>query len=261
MKEPVDAGPPTLPRVLITRARHQQKNIIKLCQELALEVVSLPCLDVQAQDNDLDLELISRSELALFTSRNAVDFAHDCVPLPWPEIAVHAIGNATGEALARLQQPLVQPPVAPYTSEAFIQWLSQQPKLMSAIIIKGTGGRNAVEAALRERGTSVDSVAVYRRAIPEISDTLRRQIFAERPPHIVTATSDQVLRNLVQIAGPEYLPELRQLPLIVNSDRCAELATQLGFNHSIRVADPPGDEGQRDALRNWLNCQPVQLIH
>ncbi len=57
--------------------------------------------------------------------------------------------------------------------------------------------------------------------------------------------------NLVTLAG-EYLPVLLSIPLVVNSERAADQAVQSGFQMTPLVANPPGDQGQIDAIRQWF---------
>jgi len=242
-----------IPRVLVTRPKHQQSNFLDLCKQAGLDTVSLPCIDILPNDCPIEHGDISTADIVLFTSRNAVEFAHAVHPLPWPGVSVHAIGRATQRMLEKLSQKTIQEPIPPYTSEAFIDWYEQQDQqyrvqTRNALIIKGVGGRDAIETYLRSVGTHVDVKEVYKRVTPVVSDAERKRVFEQTPPDIISVTSDDVLRNLVNIAGSEYSRQLHDTPLVVNSERCKELAARLGFNHSAQVASPPGDEGQLKAI-------------
>lgn len=235
-------------RVLITRPTHQQTNILASCHAAGLETVVLPCLDILPVDCKIETADIDQADLIFFTSRNAVEFAHTIKPFPWNNAKVYAIGRATERVLGNLGQSLVHPPVDPYSSEAFIEWYKTQPPIKSALIIKGMGGRDLIETHLEANGVSVAVKPVYKRIAPVVSDSERQRVFIETPPHIVSITSDEVLRNLVNIAGPDYANILHATRLVVNSERCADMAARLGFDHSARVATPPGDVGQMAAI-------------
>ncbi len=240
-------------RVLVTRPKHQQSRFLESCAEAGLDTVTLPCIDILPVECSIDENDISDAELIFFTSRNAVEFAHDIKPLPWKGAAVYAIGRATERVLGKLGQELVHPPVEPYTSEAFIEWYENQTPVKSALIIKGMGGRDLIETHLQSDQVDVVVKPVYKRVTPVVSDAERQRVFVDTPPHIISITSDDVLRNLVNIAGPAYADVLHATQLVVNSERCAELANRLGFDHYPKIAHPPGDVGQMAAI---LECIP-----
>jgi len=246
------SAPKNKTRVLITRPKHQQSNFLSICEEAGLDTITLPCLDILPVECSIDENLIKNAELIFFTSRNAVEFAHANLPLPWRDAPVYAIGRATERVLCKLGQKLVHPPVEPYTSEAFLEWYATQSPIKSALIIKGLGGRDLIETHLQSAGVEVTVKPVYKRVTPVVSDAERRRVFVDTPPHIISITSDDVLRNLVNIAGPDYANVLHATQLVVNSQRCADLAVRLGFDHSPKIAHPPGDLGQIAAIKDCL---------
>lgn len=238
-------------RVLVTRPKHQQSHFLKSCKDAGLETVTMPCIDILPVECKLTKTDVKQSELVIFTSRNAVEFAHALNPLPWKNASVYAIGRATERVLGKLGQALVHPPVEPYNSEAFLEWYKTQQPIKSALIIKGMGGRDLIETQLQTVGVDVVIKSVYKRVIPVVSDAERQRVFVDKPPHIISITSDDVLRNLVNIAGPAYASVLHSAQLVVNSERSADMATRLKFDHRAKVAFPPGDEGQLAAI---LDC-------
>jgi len=211
----------------------------------------LPCIDILPVECDLSAKHVKQAELVFFTSRNAVEFAHAIYPLPWKNANVYAIGRATQRVLGKLNQALVHPPVEPYNSEAFLEWYKTQEPIKSALIVKGMCGRDLIETQLQAGGVDVVTKSVYKRVIPVVSDAQRQRVFVETPPHIISITSDDVLRNLVNIAGPAYASVLHSAQLVVNSERCADMAVRLGFDHRAKIAHPPGDVGQMAAI---LDC-------
>jgi len=238
-------------RVLVTRPKHQQSLFLKSCDDAGLETVTLPCIDILPVECELTTDHVRQSELVFFTSRNAVEFAHAINPLPWKNANVYAIGRATERVLGKLGQTLVHPPVEPYNSEAFLEWYKTQKPIKSALIIKGMCGRDLIETQLQASGVEVTTKSVYKRVIPVVSDAERQRVFVETPPHIISITSDDVLRNLVNIAGPAYASVLHSAQLVVNSERSADMATRLGFDHRAKIAHPPRDVGQLAAI---LDC-------
>jgi len=96
----------------------------------------------------------------------------------------------------------------------------------------------------------VSTQSVYARMQPEVSPELIRALFDHQTPDVVSVTSDENLRNLMNLCRP-YIEQLRETSLVVNSQRCADLAVEQGFREHIMVANPPGDAGQLACLNQW----------
>lgn len=220
-------------------------------QALGFCVSHLPCLAIRdLPDHQLDKNPAAHFDIVLFTSANAVRCAHAQQPLPWNNVAVHAIGAATALALQSLNQPLAIQPQAPFNSEAY---LAQLAPLTPArlLLIKGEGGRGLITGQLQALGWHVSNMDLYRRELPDIDATMTARILLQTPPDIISITSNESLDNLVTLAG-ENLPVLLDTPLVVNSQRAVEQAMGLGFRKPPLVASPPGDRGQIDAIRHWF---------
>jgi len=241
------------PRLLVTRPADRQEPFGTRARALGVDTVAFPCLEIRP---DPDARLPDASTLAgldavLFTSRPAVEAADRLRPLPWPGVAALAIGTATAEALTRAGQALRRAPVPPFTSEALLAVLEDAPPLARLLVVKGHGGRDVLERRLADRGSRVESVALYRRARPAADEHRRRRALVESPPDIVSSTSDEALRNLVILAADAHAT-LHRTPLIVNSARAAQGARSMGFGGELLIADPAGDAGQLEALAAWL---------
>lgn len=119
------------------------------------------------------------------------------------------------------------------------------------LLVKGEGGRGLIASQLRAMGWQVSSMDLYRRELPVIDTRMFTRTFSHSPPDIISITSNESLDNLVTLAG-ESLPVLLKIPLVVNSQRAVELAMKLGFQRLPLVANPPGDKGQIEAIRQWI---------
>lgn len=266
------AGEHRSPRVLVTRPAAQQVDFSARLVAAGFEPLPFPCLAIEAVPADLGGRSLERFARAVFTSANAVRFAHSRLPLPWP-IPVEAIGPATARALARAGQPTWREPVAPYDSDAWLGDLdhsladpgtrdgrhaardavSPDPR-GRVLIVTGIGGRGSLQHGLEHRDLAHESIAVYRRCRPAPTAETCERLLVDARPDIVSITSDEGLRNLVSLAGPARLPRLLGLPLVVNSQRAAALAAAFGFETPVRVARPPGDDGQIAALEQWRDA-------
>lgn len=237
--------------VLITRPSGQHEQFSQACKALGFVVSHLPCLAIEGIANrSLRGDIIAQANSVLFTSQNAVEHAHAQLPLPWAGVAIHAIGPATAKALRSKGQTLASEPNAPFNSDAFLTQISTHPP-ERLIIIKGQGGRTLISETLMLAGWHVHTLDVYKRRQPEISPVLVNDIFRTSVPDIVSVSSNETLSNLITLVGSNQASLLR-LPLVVNSERCAVLAVQLGFQHRALIAQPVGDQGQLRQLKLWL---------
>ncbi len=242
------------PHILVTRPAGQHTTLVDGCKKLGLKVSHVPCLRIKPIDKKTLLdESVTNTDIILFTSQNAVISAHRQRPLPWPGIQVHAIGNATAQLLSTLGQTLSLVPSPPYNSESYVQQLEGHPA-QQLTIIKGVDGRSHIAEQLQRIGWSVSSVDVYCRTLPTESTATLSSIFEHDSPDIISVGSNETLLNLMTLAKP-YKKIVLGIPLIVNSERCSELATSIGFLHRSRVSVPAGDEGQLSELAEWLRTR------
>lgn len=244
------------PRLLVTRPAARQEPFASRARALGVEPVAFTCLEIVPDPTFALPEpaALAAFDAVLFTSRHAVEAVAARRPFPWPGVAALAIGAATAEALAHAGQPLARGPTPAATSEALVAALAREAPLGSLLVVKGHGGRDLVETRQRERGTRVETLACYRRARPAPDERARRRALLEPPPDLISVTSDEVLDNLVALAG-DALDALRARPLVVNSARARERARAHGFGAEIRVASPPGDAGQLAAVADWLRAR------
>jgi uroporphyrinogen-III synthase len=287
-KPTTESAMPDRPKLLITRPIAQQEPFAGNCRDLGFDTVALPCIEITPVDAALPMPLINSAKLILFTSRNAVVAAHRLQPLPWPDARIEAIGNATADALTEFGQPLARPPAPPYTSEAFLDTHKfstanaplhapldthksasrsvqdthkptagipdtqkpDTPQINHLLLIKGEGGRDLIERTIGFMGVQISVVPVYRRVRPAVDATTLDWASLD----IISVTSDEILCNLMALAGAKRSPLLKQLPLVVNSRRCAALAKELGFTDPAQVASPAGDAGQTLQLQTWLTA-------
>ena len=158
-----------------------------------------------------------------------------------------AVGRATAAALREqgLAPDLV--PERGFDSEALLALPAlTQVAGKRALIVRGEGGRPLLGETLSKRGAEVAFAEVYRRAVPEVDVSAELATWRERLG-FVTATSDEVLRNLLELLGPTNRAWLLAMPLVVISDRGGASAMQLGFRR-VAVAKEASDEGIVEAL-------------
>lgn len=252
--------------VLVTRPAGQAERLCQLVSEAGGEPVPFPTLEIRATTEPEQARqlLMAPWDLMLFVSRNAVDCAIELLPpglrerwtasSPEQQTAGAAgrplrgaVGRATAAALREhgLEPDLV--PASGFDSEALLALPAlTQVAGKRVLIVRGEGGRPLLGDTLRERGAEVAFAEVYRRTRPDVDLSTELAAWRDRLG-FVTATSDEVLHNLLEMLGPANRGWLLSMPLVVISDRGGATAMQLGFRR-VAVADETSDEGILEAL-------------
>jgi uroporphyrinogen-III synthase len=198
---------------------------------------------------------LSDYQIAIFVSPNAVTFGLDAIRRSGGllgSLLLATVGKGSADALS--QQSGRRPDLVPrasYDSEALLQLEPlQHVNGKRILIIRGSGGRELLAETLRQRGARVDYAEVYRRAPPAPpADTgwLQRA-------DIITLTSSEALTNLVAMTPETARDTLYNKPLVVVSERGAQLARQLGFRREVLVTPLAGDEALIATLIEWARC-------
>ena len=254
-------------RVLITRPSGQADSLTRALQEKGADTVRFPTLEIQrAEDYCATLEPLKRCfldldnyQLVIFVSSNAARLAWDWIDSYWPQLPLGVIWLAVGEATRKTLLELDIPAHSPQNgmdSEALMALPAlQQLENKRILICKGSGGREYLAEQLRAKGASVDYAELYRREIPKYSAQDIESIIYKSLPSVMLVSSQQSLENLEQLCGGENgsLPihQLRQLPLIVPSQRVAQKAHQLGYSQ-VNIAQNATDSAMINALQHLL---------
>lgn len=139
-------------------------------------------------------------------------------------------------------------PLQNYNSEALLALPEMQDmQNQRVLIVRGEGGREEMADTLRSRGADVQYLNVYKR-IPGTDNTDVISMLEHKELDIITATSGEVLQNLLIMLGATHHQQLFRLPLVVVSDRIRQLAIDMGFKQ-IAVAVSPSD----DAILETIN--------
>ncbi|MCF7977746.1 MAG: uroporphyrinogen-III synthase [Chromatiaceae bacterium] len=244
--------------VLVTRPAAQAEHLCQLIREAGGEPIAFPTLEIRATESaERARQLLAEPwDLMLFVSRNAVEYGMKLSPAglhsgpdsePARRPLLGAVGRATAAALREqgLAPDLV--PARGFDSEALLAL----PALTRVggkrvLIVRGEGGRPLLGETLRARGAEVAFAEVYRRSLPDVDVSAELSAWQARVGFI-TATSDEVLHNLLQLIGGANQAWLLSTPLVVISDRGGATAMQLGFRR-VAVAEETSDEGLIDAL-------------
>jgi uroporphyrinogen-III synthase len=271
--------------VLVTRPAAQARELCRLIEEAGGRPVPFPTVEIRPSRSPDAARALLRAgcDLVIFISRNAVEHALALLPDraaltgglagdstgpssvegsgeataagSGPQLA--AVGRATATAMqeAGLAPHLV--PASGFDSESLLA-LPALTRVAGkrVLIVRGEGGRAKLGETLTQRGASVAYAEVYQR-VPPATDAAALVPEWQQSLSFVTATSDEILVNLLAMVPEAEHRWLRRLPLAVLSDRNASTAIELGFR-IVAVSKEPSDAGLCDALcRLQLNNPPT----
>ncbi len=250
--------------IVITRPQSQAEPLAARLAALGRNAHIFPLLDIQPLADTTQLVAAMKGlagyAMVAFVSPNAVDAAFTCLP-QWPQGVVAAVvGEGSRLALARHgvtneTATILSPIDTERTDSETLLEVLDLPALAGkkVLIIRAETGRELLADRLREAGITVDQVAAYRRAAPELDDRRRSelsQLLAAHCDWIIT--SSEALRNLKhdvqQVAGKSGWEQIQQVTLIVPHVRIAETAKNMGFEQVFLTAS--GDEALLAAIQS-----------
>ncbi|TVQ84897.1 MAG: uroporphyrinogen-III synthase [Chromatiaceae bacterium] len=243
--------------VLVTRPAAQAEPLCQLISAAGGVPVAFPTVEIlpTADPDAARARLTEPWDIVIFVSRNAVEQALALIgndPIGGPGgTRVAAVGRATARALsaAGMSAPLV--PERGFDSEGLLALPAlHEVQDRRILIVRGDGGRTLLAEELQRRGATVAYVEVYRRGLPTAEVGPLLPIWREQIG-LLTATSNEVLDNLVQLVGPAGRNWLLSTPLAVIGERGATAAIKLGFR-TVAVAEEASDQGMLEALCRLL---------
>lgn len=237
--------------VLVTRPTAQAGPLCRLIEAAGGMAIRFPTLAIEPIANaDSARRLLTQPwDLILFVSRNAVE---QSIPL-FPERRLPAgprlgaVGMTTAKALTAAGRAPDLVPVDRFDSEGLLA-LPALSDLhgQSVLIVRGEGGRGLLGNTLIARGAKLAYAEAYRRTLPE-TDPAPLLARWHRDVQLVTATSTEVLNNLLALVGQTGRSVLLATPLVVVSERTARAAEDCGFAR-IELAERASDAAILAAL-------------
>ena len=246
------------PACLVTRPQHQSRALVELLEQAGWQALLFPTIEIQPSPASALLEQLPRRihdyDIALFVSRNAVDFTFKYLqPGDIPaSLQLGVIGKGSWQSL---QQHGVESSIIPadsFNSEGLLASAAlQQVAGKRIIILRGQQGRNLLGDTLSARGATVDYQEVYRRCLPDYPAHHLEQLTRKNFPQLAIFTSAEGVQNTMQIVSATMAQRLRQIPWLLISERMRETARDLGHNATIIIAVSASDEGIVEAIKRW----------
>lgn len=236
--------------VLVTRPAQQAESLCALIEQSGGRAIRFPTIGIEPQS----APPAERCDLVIFASTNAVEHGWRLLA-PNAQMKVAAIGKATAAALKAVNIAVDYVPEAGFTSEALLA----HPELalapgMQALIVRGEGGREFLQAELTSRGLTVQTREVYRRVQPVIDPGARDALeteWGEGGVDVVTLTSVATLDHLRDMLSERGRTLLESTVLLVVSERIREAARSANLQGAILVAPAADDASIVGTLANW----------
>ncbi len=207
------------------------------------------------------LAAIDGQDWLIFNSPQAVTAMIPSLQKAWPilpeKVRVAAVGAGTAAALQAAGYEAVLFPEEEWSSEGLLAMPAfQAVSGQHVMIVRGVGGRERLEKVLNDRDAVVTSCMAYQRILPDIDPVSCIHAIHHHMFHAAVAGSFESVTNLKLLLGDIEWPSLRELPLIVMSERIKNLAVEMGFE-TVWVAPNASQQALLDLLseKKEVLCQ------
>jgi uroporphyrinogen-III synthase len=249
--------------VLVTRPEQQAMRLCDLLHAQGASTLRLPAIEIKPCAAGLEasrarIGTLAAFDLIVFTSANAVRFGSALLGRSAP-LPLAAIGPATARALRQHGYDVALQPQAGFTSEALLA----HPRLENLcaqriLLIKGAHGREQLEQEFTRRGAHVLAIDVYRRLPASPSDADLAEVEAEFQAgrmHIITATSLDIGKRLLDIVGNELRADFQRAHWLVPGTRVAAGLRERGLHAPLIMASSAEDQDLVEALLRWRSSE------
>ncbi|PJF43601.1 MAG: hydroxymethylbilane synthase [Phototrophicales bacterium] len=226
-------------KIVITRAKHQSRELIDLLQQRGALPLLYPCIDVMppSDTSDLDqaLSRLQQYDWLLITSRNTVLALQRRlqvlgVDLKKVEIQVGAVGPATAELFSQIFKFDVT--LIPETHTGIGMCEALQPKAGQRFLLPQSAiARDALADCLRQHGGYVEVVIAYQISVGEGGISLSAYLEDDAVDAIIftsPSTIKNCLKRLEREKGNRDL--LEKLPCAVMGPTTAQCAYSYYFS-------------------------------
>jgi uroporphyrinogen-III synthase len=208
--------------VLVTRPRQQAEELVMAVRALGGHAVDFPVIEPRPRSEEeisADVAMLAQPDIAIFVSANAARLGLDYAG----PAKLAAIGPATASVLEQAGRTVDIRSSRGYNSERLLE----TPELQSVEgkvvrIIRGDGGRELLAKVLRDRGATVEYLAVYTREVPRYSEAeinAITELWLGGSIDVVTVMSVETLVNLIDLLPRTCREALASTPLVTPATR------------------------------------------
>jgi uroporphyrinogen III methyltransferase/synthase len=244
-------------RILVTRPRHQARELIDLLETAGAVAIVLPTIAIVDPPDwgpaDRAITELGKYQWLLLTSVNGVE--RFCRRLAEQRLATGdlahlktiCVGPKTAAAAAR-HGFTCQTVAKEYAAEGILALFRGQNLTGQRFLFpRALKARELLPETLRKQGARVDLIPVYQTVFPEASATALNRLLADDAFDIITLTSASTATNLAGHCAPENLSHLRRIPSVCIGPVTAKAAAKANLKVAA-VADEYTSEGLFRAL-------------
>jgi len=234
--------------IVLTRPAADSQRLAGLLDAHGFATLSLPLLALEPlAPEPVPPPVCDTPAIWIFISANAVRFG---LPLLAPALRgagaplLIAVGSRTQSALRDEGFDAIAP-AQPDTEGLLAMPALAAPLDRPIVIVKGEGGREKLAAELGERVGRVVEWSCYRRVWPEVDLS---PLAKSDTSWVFQGSSGETVSRMSTLLAGAGREDLFQFPVMVPSDRVAEIASRCGWQQVVRAADA-SDESVLQALQ------------
>lgn len=244
--------------IVVTRPLAQAQNILQQLEVRQAKVIHFPVISICAANNieiaKQYFENIANHQIIIFISVNAVHHAISTAQelgINFKNSTIAAVGPATKTALEKFGYKVDIVPTTGFSSEALLndpalQDIAQQ----NILIIRGQGGREHLREILEARHANVNYAEVYQRQLPKERNSIDLCQLNALNTAILLYSVESV-QNLWSLCTTEEQQCLKNMTVILGSQRIADVTTKVGLAKNSIIAENPSDTAMLAALGTW----------
>lgn len=242
--------------ILVTRPGDAGADLCAQIEVHGGKAVHFPVIDfappADEQAFQESIHALGKQDWIVFNSPQSVRSAVPMMRAVWPEfppfVKFAAVGAGTSKALHAAGYIAALYPQREWSSEGLLAMPEFQNVSGKRIaIVRGAGGRELLEKILRERGANVTSCIAYQRILPMVNASACFQLIREKKLQVIVAGSFESVSNLLLLLGSDCWPLVKEIPLIVMSERVKKLAAESGFR-TIWVTETASNSAVLDLI-------------
>lgn len=248
-------------RIIITRARKQSSDLVKMLSELGADCIESPSIQVIAPADytpmDHSVENLSTFEWIVFTSVNGVEFFFDRLfskgydVRKLHQIKTACIGPSTAE---KLREYGLTSDIIPenYRGESVVDaFKDEEVKGKNILIPRAEMARPVLPVELKKMGAIVEEVVAYRTV--EVAENAEMIVDQLRSGSIdvVTFTSSSTVKNFAAVLPEDDISDImKNVNVACIGPITADTAKELGFKTEI-CAESSTIPGLTEAILNY----------
>ena len=234
-------------RIVVTRAREQASDLVRLLTELGAQCIQCPTIQVVAPSDwtkvDQAIDALKKYSWIIFTSVNGVEFFFQ--RLSDRGLDTRALGHLKSAVIgpstaARLRTKGLRSDILPksYRAESVVEAFSETSVAGKKILLpRAKEARSVLPVELVRMGATVDEVTVYETRHVEESAKTVTDLLKNGSLDMVTFTSSSTVKNFHKLIPPGQKGRLMEGVCVASiGPITSKTAQDLGFSVSVEAS-------------------------